>query len=642
LLAFASTASAATVVDRYDMKIDLDPGHARLAVAGEVRFSSPASGTVRLALGRGMIAPSLEFLDGEPVTWSVVDSTDDDFTWAANASRPVTGVRFRYDVTRPPPRFLFYVGDDYAFAGANTHSWYPRRPEARARGTMEFHAPPEWTVVATGVADGTRFRSEFASELWFFASPFFLWNHVDGPVPITVYRVTPGMDGDALARKASRTLGALRDLFGKFPYPAMSVIEVPTAVVEKAGRFNGIGAAGAIAFESSFLREFLLVHVAHELGHQWWGQSLSRANGSVGGDYMLDEAMTEYGALEVFETLEGPAAAEQFRRRDIPRSAGGGNYGAVEYLKLAAAGYDTTLCCLPDRGTSYRLARSKGARAWYALAQSLGPERFHRALRHIAARRAYQNVTWDEVLSDLSHELGPETKDLAREWFERAGAPRWDFTWEQAHGRLRVRITQPAPAYHPELELEIVTINDTHTRRVKLTDVETRLEFAEKDAVLDVRLDPHYRILHWTPEYEAEATALVADTRARLFLQDGRNAEAESLLVRALAEVKQPDLYGATFSFAGTLARFAETRQDWARAAAFSEQAIAAPTRRADLLPFIYLRLARASEMLGHWEKVAFAARAALAADAASGSLAGISAEAERLLGEAQRHGAVR
>jgi hypothetical protein len=331
--------------------------------------------------------------------------------------------------------------------------------------------------------------------------------------------------------------------------------------------------------------------------------------------------------------------AEEYRRRDVPRAAGGGNYGALEYLKLVAAGYDTALCCLPDRPTSYRLARSKGARAWYALGQSLGPERFDRALARILARRAYENVTWSEFLSDLTRELGADAGLLCREWFELESAPRWDVTWQQEHGRLTVEIAQSSPAYHVNLELEIVTVKGTRLRMVRLTDPVTRYVFAEADSLIDVRLDPHYRVLHWTPEYAAEAAALVPDTRSRLMLQEGRTAEVETLLVHALAAVKEPDVYGTTFAIANTLARLAEGRRDWKSAAALVERAIASPTRRPDILPFTYLRLARVSQQLGRWERVAFAARAALTADAAAGSLAGISAECERLLSDARRHG---
>ena len=653
----ASHALARSIADRYEMRVDLTPARARIAVSGVVMFPMPlpAGAPLRLGLGRGMPSPSFEVIvAGSPTArraaWSVVDSTEDDFIWSVASSEPgsISGVRFRYDASAPEPGFLFYVGHEYAFAEAGSHSWYPRRLDSRASGEIEYEAPPGWTVVSTGVRTRSpgdessghfRFTASFASELWFAAARFSSYR-LDGPIPVTVYSVSPGIRAPLLSRRTSQTLDALRQIFGRFPYPALSLIEVPPEVAQNAGGFNGVGSSGAIAFETSFLQPFNLAHFAHELGHQWWGQSLSLRPGSTGGDYMLDEAMTEYGALRVVEVLEGAAVAEEYRRRDVPRAAGGGNYSAVEYLKLAAAGYDTALCCLPDRPTSYRLARSKGARAWYALGQSLGPDRFDRALARILARRAYENVTWSEFLSDLTRELGAETGPLCREWFEREGAPRWDVSWQQEHGRLTVEVAQSSPVYHVNLELEIVAVKGTHSRTIRLTDPVTRYVFAEADTVIEVRLDPHYRVLHWTPEYAAEAAALVPDTRSRLMLQEGRTAEVETLLVHALAKATEPDLYGATFMMTNTLARLAEDRHDWKSAAALAERAIASPTRRPDILPFTYVRLARVSERLGRWERVAFATRAALTADAAAGSLAGISAECERLLSEARGHGA--
>jgi aminopeptidase N len=355
---------------------------------------------------------------------------------------------------------------------------------------------------------------------------------------------------------------------------------------------------------------------------------------------MLDEAMTEYGALEVYERIRGAREGEEYRRHDVRRPLGGGNYGAVEYFKLAAAGGDTALCCLPDRSLSYRLARSKGARAWYAIARTVGAERFNAALARILARRAHGLVDWREFMADLTRELGHKAGVSCDEWFDRTGAPRWDVSWTQHHDTTQVTIAQKAPVYHLRVELEWTTARGTtHSREIVLQDLVTRVRLGERDTITAVRVDPHYRILHETPEYAAEAAALVPDTRARLLMQDGRTAEAEAILSRAIDRPADPDAYAVTYSVANALARIAEDRRDWRKASEMAERAISAPTRRADLLPFTYLRLARVSKQLGRWERSAFASRAALSAAAAAGDTTGVAAAAERLLAEARRHG---
>ena len=161
-----------------------------------------------------------------------------------------------------PGRGSFCVGHELAFAEAGSHSWYPRRLDARARGEIEYEAPPGWTVVSTGVSVGSpddesrgsfRFTASFASELWFAAARFSSYR-LNGPIPVTVYSVSPGIRSDLLARRTSRTLDALRHIFGKFPYPGLSLIEVPPEVAEKAGGFNGVASEGSLSRHRSFNR----------------------------------------------------------------------------------------------------------------------------------------------------------------------------------------------------------------------------------------------------------------------------------------------------------------------------------------------------------------------------------------------------
>jgi hypothetical protein len=114
---------------------------------------------------------------------------------------------------------------------------------------------------------------------------------------------------------------------------------------------------------------------------------------------------------------------------------------------------------------------------------------------------------------------------------------------------VRGVITQPEPYYRAKTEIEAEG-NYYERNRVVIDVRDGRTEFTMSAAfrVTGVKLDPHFLMLRWTPEYRAEALALVGYTRGRHKIgEGGKPAEFEADLMAALTQVPTPDLYSAEF-----------------------------------------------------------------------------------------------
>jgi hypothetical protein len=92
-----------------------------------------------------------------------------------------------------------------------------------------------------------------------------------------------------------------------------------------------------------------------EISHEWWGHLVNR-EGPIGTDgyYMLDEGMAEFGFLLAAEAVEGPEAAERYRRIGYPGFEED-HFSVLGYVKLTGAGLDSPLEALPDGNLSSNL-----------------------------------------------------------------------------------------------------------------------------------------------------------------------------------------------------------------------------------------------------------------------------------------------
>lgn len=615
----------------YDLAVLVQPDGRRLEVSGTLRLppAAAARDTLRFRLSPLLSNFQVELTEPSriegPATVLPPDPGADStlrlvvLRRTAPAGTPLV-LRFGYsggEISSP----AFSIAEPVAFACGNDFAWYPQLEGGRGLGTgsLRFTVPAGKTVVAMGSAVGSvsdakdgRFRFGVRDPLHFsFAVGEFHPVRRSGVPAFSGYflRPRPGASDSVLA-PCARVFDTLTRQFGESGYGPPAIVEVP-AEGSLAG-FQGASAEGLLLVSGAHLeRPFEIGIFAHELSRQWWGMRVRP--GDAPARYLVTEALPRFSALLVIESLEGEAAAERFRRGDAED-------GGRAYLLRSAAGFDQPLVELTEADDPLALSRTKGALVFDLLSRTVGPDRFRAGLRSVLREHALGAVTWDELRRAIESAAGRDLDWFFRQWFERTGAPEWDLTWNQEKGSLKLAVQQAEPTYQADVDVLIDgTGGERVMRSMHLKGKRSEATLPVAFPVASVSLDPHFRVLHWTSEGRAEALAISSYLRAEKLRAAGKLEGSETELCSGLGKIAEPDLYGARFALEYGLTRVLFDRGKPQEARTHAEAALRCPTRRKELLPWLYYGFAQIAKQANDGEALRWAVQSAQTADAVAG-----------------------
>jgi len=579
----------------------------------------------------------------EAATASSSAPVDGVTAWAiaypSDAPGAATTLRFSYSGSGKE-RLVYSIAPKAAFGAGVDSPWYPQlRGETRGVGTVTYHVPSEYRVVASGEETGTAaeraagtytFESRVPTSFSFGAGRYEA-SERPGRIALKAYALgnhrslRPYLDGCA------RVLTVLEREFGPDPYKTFSVVEVPDDQAGAAG-FSGASTEGIIYVTTSFLdAPFNTAFFGHEISHQWWG-NLVRLRGDEGA-YLLDEAMAQYGSLQVVSALDGPLAAEHYRRSGYP------GYNELQnargYFEAASAGLDVPLDRLhTSRGLlAHNLADSKGFLMLDLLSRLVGRATYRRILHDFTNAHGFSSVAWPDFLAAVASGSRIDVSDFASQWLHRTGAPTLRVAWTQHDRFFRATVKQYGNVYRVPITVRVVFTQPSATieRRVFLENANTNVAFETTARVRDVVIDPRYEVLHWTPEFAERGRTLADDTRGDYARFAGDAATARANYLAAL-EHPHLDRYGVRFRARYGLGRLALTAKDFPQARTWLTRAVQATPAVSTLLPSAYLGLAVAQQKLGETVSARQSAERALNADAKIGNTSGIEAAARAIL----------
>ena len=294
-------------------------------------------------------------------------------------------------------------------------SWFPcnDRPSDKATYAIEVTAATGYVVVANGELEGSRRRA--SSTVWTYVenapmATYLAVVHIGrydavkggGSVPIrTVFPVGMSADRVGTFDRQDEMMTLFVRLFGDYPFPAYTAV-ITADELEIPLEAQGLSVFGSNFCTTEWDHQRL---IAHELAHQWFGNSVTLAHWR---DIWLHEGFACYAEWLWSEESGGPSADEQAARfwtqlDDLPQD-----------LVLGDPG--------PELMFDDRLYK-RGALFLHALRRTVGDDDFFGLLRTWTSRFAHGSATTEEFVALAAEQCGAQIGTLVDPWLRDVSLP---------------------------------------------------------------------------------------------------------------------------------------------------------------------------------------------------------------------------
>ncbi len=382
----------------------------------------------------------------------------------------------------------------------NARQWLPMIDHPYDKATSEFiiTAPVKYQVVANGLlqeetdlGDGRRLTH------WKQSVPIASWLNAIGVAQFAVHYdgLVKGVPHQTWVYHQERTIGPawfetksrqamefFSEHIGPYSYEKL-------ANVEAAGFGGGTEHASAIFYgEKSILERPDAGLVAHEIAHQWFGNSITEKDWD---DVWLSEGFATYFTLLVAEHYDGRDAFVT----GLKRSREG-----VFSLEKQMPGVAVLHNNLADmKKVLNRIIYQKGGWTLHMLRYQMGTEKFWAGIRDYYQRYRNSSATTADFRRVMEEHSGLELSGFFQQWLARAGSPvvagGWRYDAASKRIVLELAQTQPSETYLLPLEIGVTIDGITKIEKIEFTQKQQRFEFATDKNPTMVALDPNTWVL---------------------------------------------------------------------------------------------------------------------------------------------------
>jgi peptidase M1-like protein len=223
--------------------------------------------------------------------------------------------------------------------------------------------------------------------------------------------------------------------------------------------------------------------LAHELAHQWFGNSLSVRDWR---HVWLNEGFSTYAAMLWIERRKGAAAY----RAEMDKSAKQDLHGPIFMADVT------------DNSKLFGAATfDKGAWVLHMLRHVMGDEKFFDALRAYVKQYSYSNVTTEDFRAVCERVYGESLEWFFAQWVYGVSRPMYRVSWVAADDHIALTIRQAqtdAPAFTMPIDVAVTTAAGVTRRTVWNDRSEQTVEIPMSNkpaAIKNVSIDPDGWIL---------------------------------------------------------------------------------------------------------------------------------------------------
>lgn len=488
-------------VDILHYRIQLDIGETGRAIRGETTILAEM-----LAGGREVLPLDFGALEVDRVA---VDGAGADFAHRDGRLRITLGDGYAEGDTvsvavfyhGEPVDGLFIqrnkFGDRSVFADNwpnRARHWFPGVDHPYDKATVEYivTAPAAYDVVANGRLLGTTAVSPDRKRThWKTEAPIPTYCMVIGAARFSIVR--PGSwrgipvsyylypeDREAGTTDFSRSTDMLAfytELIGPYPYAKLALVQSST-------RFGGMENASAIFFAEMSITGTKRNEpvVAHEIVHQWFGDSVTESDWH---HLWLSEGFATYFGALFYEEADGKERFQEMLVRSRSR------YFSAN-RRAPAPIYNPAITDLFDLLNAYNY--SKGGLVLHMLRGLMGDEAFFDGIRRFYAEYRDRTVLTRDFQAVMETRAGRKLDWFFEQWIRRTGHPVVEaaWSWDEGAGEVSVRVrqTQPQAPFRLPVTLAFVAGDREQRRRIELRDRSHAFRFKLDEAPGKVLFDP--------------------------------------------------------------------------------------------------------------------------------------------------------
>jgi len=389
------------------------------------------------------------------------------------------------------------------------HHWIPCLDHPSAKATISFKvtAPEQDIVVANGALDrvettarGTRtwsFNEKFPIPPYCMIIAVGQFAKLDGgkpaSVPLSFY--VPAADRRYATRGFSPAGPALKffsQTVAPYPYEKLALIIGAT-------RFGGMENSSAIVFTSTLFdpnptarlsrtlgtRIGIVDVVAHEIGHQWFGDSVTE---STWADLWLSEGFATYFAALFIQRFEGEQAFQ-----DYMKQAAETYFRYEQHSKTPIFDRETEDLLKLLNANNYQ----KGAWVLHMLRMTLGDDAFFRGIRGYYDSHKNSTASSEDLREALEKSSGQNLREFFARWIYGSGHPHYELIWKWKKGELAVtlRQLQTEPAFPNPVPIEVASTMGKQRFTIHPNGRETVERFQLPSEPVSIDVDPDNTVL---------------------------------------------------------------------------------------------------------------------------------------------------